>query len=356
MISDGYHWQRPGMNRRRADSRVSFWVMTALILSVAAHGVLWVVFGTFKVEPVAEITLTDAFSIKRSTFDSTVLDDVNPGTEAPVTRDSSKGQSEESDLLADEIAKLTEFDPDDIPADFLVNAEIKMTPAVEAVENLALNTPGAETEILASPADSNGDPTQDISQILRGMEKRPNPVDPNHPEMNVGDLLGAQEDSATDLADLAKGNGEDGPGDLIPDGYASLDQVLGMKGNGDPGKPIWVPTDVLFAFNSAELKDEARLSLMKLGALIMQRMDSEFVLEGHTDTIGEDQYNLALSVNRATAIRNWLLDALRLDPARIKVKGLGKSKPLIAEGTPEEQAQNRRVEVTIQPLGTESPF
>ncbi|MDF1789872.1 MAG: hypothetical protein P1U82_28700, partial [Verrucomicrobiales bacterium] len=128
MISDGYHWQRPGMNRRRADSRVSFWIMTALILSVAAHGVLWVVFGTFKVEPVAEITLTDAFSIKRSTFDSTVLDD----DKDPLTRDSSKGQSEESDLLADEIAKFTEFDPDDIPADFLVNAEIKMTPSVEA--------------------------------------------------------------------------------------------------------------------------------------------------------------------------------------------------------------------------------
>ena len=88
----------------------------------------------------------------------------------------------------------------------------------------------------------------------------------------------------------------------------------------------------------------------------MRTLRAGHVLEGHTDTIGEEQYNLALSVNRATAIRNWLLDALRLDPARIKVKGLGKSKPLIAKGTPEEQAQNRRVEVTIQPLETESPF
>ena len=356
MISEGYHWQRPGMNRRRADSRLSFWVMTALILSVAAHGILWILFGTFKVEPVAEITLTDAFSIKRSTFDSTVLDDVDPGTDDPLTKDPANGQSPDSPESAEEIAKFTEFTPDDIPADFLVNAEIKMTPAVEAVENLALDAPGAESESLANPADGAGDPTHDISQILQGMDKRPKPLDPDHPEMNVGDLLGGPDDNATDLADLARGGGGDGPGDLIPDGYASLDQVLGMKGKGDPGKPIWVPTDVLFAFNSAELKDEARLSLMKLGALIMQRKDSEFVLEGHTDTIGDEQYNLALSVNRATAIRNWLLDALRLDPSRIKVKGLGKSKPLIPEGTPEEQAQNRRVEVTIQPLGTEGPF
>ena len=360
MISDGYHWKRPGISRRRTDSRVSFWVMTALILSVAAHGILWVVFGTFKVDHVAQITLTDAFSIKRSTFDSTVLENVDPGTEAPLTKKPSKGQTEDSDLSAEEISKFTEFDPSDIPADFLVNAEIKMTPAIEQVENLALDAPGAESETLANPADSAGnDPSQDISQILKGMNERPNPLDPNHPEMNIGDLLGGPEDGTTgttDISDLAKGDSGDSPGDLVPEGYASLDQVLGMKGKGDPGKPIWVPTDVLFEFNSAELKDEARLSLMKLGALIMQRKDSEFIIEGHTDTIGEEQYNLALSVNRATAIRNWLLDALRLDPARIKVKGLGKAKPLVAEGTPIEQAQNRRVEVTIQPVGTEGPF
>ena len=55
------------------------------------------------------------------------------------------------------------------------------------------------------------------------MDKRPKPLEPDHPEMNVGDLLGSLEEDPGDLADLAKGGGEDGPGDLVPDGYASLD-------------------------------------------------------------------------------------------------------------------------------------
>ena len=88
----------------------------------------------------------------------------------------------------------------------------------------------------------------------------------------------------------------------------------------------------------------------------MQREDSEFLLEGHTDLIGDPEYNQALSLNRATAIRNWLLDALRLDSERIKVIGHGKTKPLVTSGTAEEQAVNRRVEVTIQPIDTLSPF
>ena len=102
--------------------------------------------------------------------------------------------------------------------------------------------------------------------------------------------------------------------------YLELEKIDGAEAKGVKELRSWL----VKALEVAELKDEARLSLMKLGALIMQRKDSEFVLEGHTDTIGDEQYNLALSVNRATAIRNWLLDALRLDPARIKVKGLNR--------------------------------
>ena len=347
---------RSELRRKRPDSRLSFWVITALLLSIAGHVVLWVLFGTFRVDQVAKITLTDTFSIKRSTFDANVLEDVpDSGTNQRNATDESNGKTGQVPVSAEEIAKFTEFNEADIPVDFIVNAEIKMTPAVEQIENIAVDAASGNEAALVNPSDdSMGDPSRDPDQILQGVEKHQQPLDPDHPTISAGDLLGGPEETTLDPSSQARGGG--GGGDLVPDGYTSLDEVLGMKGQGDPGKPIWVPTDVLFEFNSAELRDDARLSLMKLGTLIMQRKDSEFILEGHTDLIGDDDYNLALSINRATAIRNWLLDALRLDPTRIKVKGLGKSKPLVLEGTPEEQAQNRRVEVTIQPYGTERPF
>ncbi len=352
MISEGYHWQRPGYRKRRRRSRLSAWVLTALILSLVAHIALWIAFGTFKVSPIAKITLTEAFSIKRSTFDSTVLDQIAESGTNSTANDATQGQST-TPVTEEEIAKFTEYSADDIPADFIVNAEIKMTPAVQETENLAVDA-GGDTESLTNPADSSaGDPTLTPSESLRGLTENTPPLDPNHPSLATGDLLGGPEETLADPSQIGAGGGG---GDLVPDGYASLDQVLGMKGQGDPGKPIWVPTDVLFEFNSAELREDAKLSLMKLGALIMQRQDSEFILEGHTDTIGSEAYNRALSVNRATAIRNWLLEALRLDPARIKVKGHGESSPLVREGDAKAQAQNRRVEVTIQPLGTEGPF
>jgi outer membrane protein OmpA-like peptidoglycan-associated protein len=351
MLSEDYHWKRPGHRQRRPDSRLSHWVMTALILSVAAHGVLWVIFGTFEMRPIAKLTLTEPFSIKRSTFDATVLDDLaDPGIPETTAADPTRGEANDASM-AEELARMTEFSEDDLPVDFLVNAEIKLTPAVEEVENVALEPVGSsvDDEALAG----NDIPLRGPALTEAGMEPQPSPLDPDHPTLATGDLLGEVDENPADPS--AQGGGS-GDGDLIPAGYASLDEVLGMKGQGDPGKPIWVPTDVLFEFNSAELREDARLSLMKLGALIMQRKDSEFVLEGHTDLIGEETYNLALSVNRATAIRNWLLDALRLDPRRILVKGHGKTKPIVLEGTAEEQAPNRRVEVTIQPIGTSSPL
>lgn len=359
MISDDYHWKRPGMRTRRSDSRFSYWVMTALILSVAAHGVLWVVFGTFKMSPIAKLTLTEPFSIKRSTFDAAVLDNVpDVGTQQPSdASDPTNGMAAEA-AMAQEIAQFTEFTEDDLPVDFIVNAEIKMTPAVEEIENIALEAPGDSPETLSDPstvgiADPSAPSLGGAENPSAGQQITPTPLDPDHPSIAAGNLLGDEGESSADPSQAAVGGGE---GPLIPEGYVSLDDVLGMKGRGDPGKPIWVPTDVLFEFNSAELRDDARLSLMKLGALIMQRQDSEFILEGHTDLIGDEAYNLALSVNRATAIRDWLLEALRLDAQRIKVKGHGKSQPIVLEGTPEEQAPNRRVEVTIQPLGTADPL
>lgn len=134
-------------------------------------------------------------------------------------------------------------------------------------------------------------------------------------------------------------------------GFSNLDELVarGTKLNASTD-PILMPTDLLFEYGSAELADNARLSLMKLGLLIQRNPNNRFIIEGHTDTYGTDAFNLELSQRRANAVVSWLVNSLRLGTDRIQAVGLGKSRLLVPGGTPEQQALNRRVEIKIRPL------
>jgi outer membrane protein OmpA-like peptidoglycan-associated protein len=114
-----------------------------------------------------------------------------------------------------------------------------------------------------------------------------------------------------------------------------------------------LPTDLLFEYGSDELAEGARLSLMKLGYLITKNPNSRFIIEGHTDTIGSELYNVDLSQRRANAVVGWLMRSLKLSNDRIDAVGMGESRPLPSvnpNGTQEEQAMNRRVEIKVRPL------
>ncbi|WP_425572061.1 OmpA family protein [Prosthecobacter algae] len=111
-----------------------------------------------------------------------------------------------------------------------------------------------------------------------------------------------------------------------------------------------MPTDLLFEYGSDQLAEGARLSLMKLGFLIEKNPNSLFIIEGHTDSYGGDEYNLELSIRRANAVVQWLRDSLRLGVDRIQAAGMGKTKPIVpTTGTVEEQGLNRRVEIKVRP-------
>jgi outer membrane protein OmpA-like peptidoglycan-associated protein len=111
-----------------------------------------------------------------------------------------------------------------------------------------------------------------------------------------------------------------------------------------------MPTDLLFAYGSDQLAEGARLSLMKLGFLIQKNPDSLFIIEGHTDSFGGEQYNLELSLRRAQAVVEWLQASLQLGTDRIEAVGLGKSRPIVSTtGSVDEQSLNRRVEIKVRP-------
>lgn len=150
------------------------------------------------------------------------------------------------------------------------------------------------------------------------------------------------------LKDMAsKGSGglsEDG----LPSGYASIDGLLRMATGELSRSRAALPSDLLFEYDSAQLRETARLGLMKLAMLIDRNPQMFCILEGHSDLFGDGRYNLNLSRQRGQAVKSWLVDSMRLNGERIVVRAYGSSQPKVMAGSIEEQAINRRVDILMR--------
>jgi len=132
------------------------------------------------------------------------------------------------------------------------------------------------------------------------------------------------------------------------DGVTSLDDLIGLPANVLVNKKTMLPSDLLFEFNRADLRESAKVGLMKLGLLIDRNPKLYCWIEGHTDLVGGDEFNLDLSRRRAAAVKEYLVKALRMDGDKIITRGKGKFEPLVKSGNSDEQAPNRRVEIRMR--------
>ena len=105
-------------------------------------------------------------------------------------------------------------------------------------------------------------------------------------------------------------------------------------------------SDVLFDFNKYTLKPEAREKLAKVSGILLAYPNLKLQVEGHTDNIGSDEYNMKLSEERADGVREYLV-AQSVADSNITAKGFGKSDPVADNSTNEGRAQNRRVELVV---------
>ncbi len=119
----------------------------------------------------------------------------------------------------------------------------------------------------------------------------------------------------------------------------------------DPYKQIttngkFIARGIKFDYNKATLKPESMGEINRITALMKNHPDLKFEIGGHTDSDGDDAYNLTLSQQRADAVKQQL-SAQGIDAARLTTKGFGETKPITDNTSPEGKANNRRVEFTI---------
>ena len=339
-MADGYSWSevRGGRTYRLpGPEHLGWWAAVAMLASILLHVAVFFVLDRMKIGlrfEQARVLNTGSIKVRQVEVRPMEIEpSAVPENVVQPPKDAAE-LLEEVDLL-DALPKDQEID---------IKPEIK-----EAEYALKMQKPAIE-----------GDPTAVAMEVSAGLEVDADLPEPGRePERlrpaEVGQVTVDPGAVQTDDSDLAKftdelikrganGNVEKG----VLDGIASLDDLLDLPPNLLLAKKTMLPSDLLFEFNKAELRESAKVGLMKL-ALLMDRNPELFCwIEGHTDLVGGDAFNLELSIRRAEAVKTYLVESMRMDASKIITRGFGRYTPLVIAGDAGQQAANRRVEIRMR--------
>lgn len=112
---------------------------------------------------------------------------------------------------------------------------------------------------------------------------------------------------------------------------------------------LTMPENITFETNRYDLSPKAQSSLDKAAQTLATYVDTRLTIVGHTDNTGSDAINNPLSYNRAQSVANYLY-ARGVAQNRMSVSGQGSRQPIASNATVEGRAQNRRVEILINPV------
>jgi outer membrane protein OmpA-like peptidoglycan-associated protein len=127
--------------------------------------------------------------------------------------------------------------------------------------------------------------------------------------------------------------------------HKELEKIAEVKRT-ENGLLVQMKNDILFDVNSDGVKPAGMGDLAKMGDILAKYSDDRVRIEGHTDSTGDAKYNQALSERRAAAVKAVLVSR-GVQETQITVVGLGESKPVADNSTPDGRAKNRRVELHI---------
>lgn len=114
----------------------------------------------------------------------------------------------------------------------------------------------------------------------------------------------------------------------------------------EEGIKVTMSSGLLFGFDSFDLSAKNQENLRKLASTLDQYEDTEILVAGHTDSVGDEMYNQNLSEKRANAVASYLI-ANGIKRSRLVVKGYGEDAPAATNDTKAGQDKNRRVELAI---------
>jgi outer membrane protein OmpA-like peptidoglycan-associated protein len=120
-----------------------------------------------------------------------------------------------------------------------------------------------------------------------------------------------------------------------------------------PPKQVTIALDAaaLFDTGKSTIKPDAQRTLHEAAERIKKFAQAPVTISGHTDNVGSDAANQALSEQRARAVKDWLVSREGVSAERLTAKGFGKTQPLADNGSEAGRARNRRVDVVIATRG-----
>lgn len=126
--------------------------------------------------------------------------------------------------------------------------------------------------------------------------------------------------------------------------------VLRQEGFQSDGDNYWLGLNdrVLFEFDKSDLTTESTGTIDRLSKALLSVGIHGAAVEGHTDSTGSDDYNLALSERRAASVKAGLSTA-GMEAAQVRATGIGEARPVASNETEEGRAQNRRVVIIVTP-------
>jgi outer membrane protein OmpA-like peptidoglycan-associated protein len=333
MSTSGAHFESDGLQKR--------WIFGALGLALVIHLLAAWAMGWYKIPapaiPALHPGATGTFTIKRI--------EVNP--------DSLKPQS-----VPDPIKNLPAANAPANPADFNLDPN-SIEKALQAPQpQLATPTVPEPGKVIAATDLSSGLPAvqSDTAKFTAEIAK----VDP---AASAGPVTSAQlaQDLITANAGLpqpgkptgapAQGNGTAGK---LP-GFAALAPSFKQTETNLANLPqpvlLRLPADVLFDFDSSQLKPEADPLLSQAVGLITKYPQADVHIDGYSDSFGKPDYNLTLSQQRAEAVQAWLQQRIAQSAYTFHSLGHGSTSFIVpSTATIDQQQPNRRVEILIQAM------
>lgn len=112
------------------------------------------------------------------------------------------------------------------------------------------------------------------------------------------------------------------------------------------GIKITFDSGILFDVNKSDLRPDAQTNIQKMATVLNKYPDTDVLIEGHTDSTGSHDHNMALSIQRAQSVQSQLM-ASSVTQDRLRVSGYGPDQPVASNSTAEGRQANRRVEIAI---------